>query len=170
MLFAMQNAFRMKNRIPQYSQIAHYFGLNSLGLDPFRTSEPRTNPIFPVRVQKYQYCLCELLFIAAAFRICGDVIAGSDYPVVDYIGPRGILVAGSDDYLLTAVINSRAHCLIDTSNLTFDPNLMTSESTESVHVDTNLLVHELDVFANHIIEGFGHCAPFDLVRMPNYHN
>jgi hypothetical protein len=58
--------------------------------------------------------------------------------------------------LLSRAIDLRPDWAIHAMNLTFDPCVVPCESSERVHVDTDLLVHEVDVLSDDVIKGFVH--------------
>ena len=97
-----------------------------------------------------------LLCIGATFRISCYVITCPNYAVVDYVWFCGIFVAGPNNHMLTRVINARVYWPTDAVNLTFDTRVMSRKSSKRIHVNPNLLVYKVYVFADHIVESFGH--------------
>jgi len=99
-----------------------------------------------------------LLLVGTTLGIGSDILSCPNYAVMDYVWLRGIFIAGVNNDTVSTVINTRIYWPTDSVNLSFDTRVVSCEPCKRIHVNADLPIHEIYVFADYIVERFTQSA------------
>ncbi len=79
------------------------------------------------------------------------MIFDSQNSLVDHIGLRWIFITRSHNNFVTTFIISNSSSLADSMDLALNKDFITSKARHCVHIDTDLLIHKINILANDIV-------------------
>ncbi len=131
------------NGLAKDAQITKCVQLHIVRFDPSNFSYPWSYLFVPIGKNEYDDRPTNLLFVEAAFPVHIDELVCSNNAVVNDVG-AGRVFNARPHYNRLTILDSAAGRAIDHRNLALHSDNVTLEARQTVAVDTDLSVHEVD--------------------------